>query len=821
MKQSALNSSRVQTIVTTPKSFGEKSRNFFGNFNRLSWRLGFIILGFELISTTIVFFNINELARDYRYFYNKSLDSNIKILIFEEIKNFNTSDLNQKFLMLNEIYSSLIIIILIILTSIIVAILISKKMTQPIEQIMQTIALVARGDLNARILLTKRQQSSPDELMRLASDFNAMTSSLQNLETERLATNAAIAHELRTPLMVLQSRLEAVRDDIIPMNKTETEQLLTQIRTLTRLVTDLRTLSLADAGRLDLHITSLDLLDIVALSVAAFSAHADAKNITLELNTHELAVPVCGDRDRLMQVMGNLFENAVRYTPKDGRIDVDVNCINNQGQVIVQDNGSGFPIEFLGHLFKRFYRPDSSRRRVSGGSGLGLSVVKTIVELHGGTVQAGNTEQGGAKLELQFPIDRKGMQGDPEVMVKVKQPKQISRKHFNVFQILKNCLAQFFKNINRLSWHLGLQIFGIAFIILTIYIIMTWLVRNYYLSMLIASLTPETRHLFQKTYADFFWKPGLTGGMALSFFAFLKEFLILTFTAVIAIFIAKRLTQPIEKIMQIIVVVAQGDLNARVLLSERQQTSSNELIRLVIDFNTMTSSLQNLETERLATNAAIAHELRTPLMVLQARLEGVRDDIIPISKTETEQLLLQVRTLTRLVADLRTLSLADAGRLDLNLEPLDLLDIVALSVAGFSAHADAKNIMFELNTNELATHVHGDRDRLTQVMANLFENAIRYTPNGGQVDVDLQIHGHQVQVVVRDSGSGFPIEALEHLFKRSYRPDSSRKRASGGSGLGLSVVKTIVELHGGTVQAGNMVHGGAKLELQFPIITLE
>jgi two-component system, OmpR family, sensor histidine kinase BaeS len=259
--------------------------------------------------------------------------------------------------------------------------------------------------LHARVPLSPQEQQSHDEVMRLAVNFNSMAASLEHLEHERRVTNAAIAHELRTPLTVLQTRLEGIRDGVVPMNQSESEQLLSQIRTLTRLVGDLRTLSLAEAEHLDLKLEEIDLLDIVTLGVASFGLRAERKNITLELHSEALAAPVRGDRDRLAQVITNLLENALRYTPDGGRIDVDVILCEQAVRLIVRDNGPGFPPETLPHLFERFYRADPSRSRASGGSGLGLSVVRAIMKLHAGTVRATNATTGGAQLELQFVRD--------------------------------------------------------------------------------------------------------------------------------------------------------------------------------------------------------------------------------------------------------------------------------------------------------------------------------------------------------------------------------------------------------------------------------
>jgi two-component system, OmpR family, sensor histidine kinase BaeS len=367
-------------------------------FNRLSWRLA-TAMSSVLIIGVIVLSKVSndQIDQGLNEFVN-TLEPELGKSIAKKYELFNENDPNT----FNYVSTSLTVFFLLVTGSVIVAILMARRIAGPLERITQTAAAVAQGQLDARVALSPQEQRSHDEVMQLAVNFNTMAASLEHLEHERRVTNAAIAHELRTPLTVLQTRVEGIRDGVIPMSATEAEQLLSQIRTLTRLVGDLRTLSLAEAEHLDLKLEDIDLLDIITLSVASFGIRAESKNIRLELNSEALVAPIRGDRDRLAQVVANLLENALRYTPADGRIDVDLIVSDHEVCLIVRDNGPGFPPETLPHLFERFYRADPSRSRASGGSGLGLSVVKAIMKLHAGTVQATNAVTGGAQLELRI-----------------------------------------------------------------------------------------------------------------------------------------------------------------------------------------------------------------------------------------------------------------------------------------------------------------------------------------------------------------------------------------------------------------------------------
>ena len=381
---------------------------------------------------------------------------------------------------------------------------------------------------------------------------------------------------------------------------------------------------------------------------------------------------------------------------------------------------------------------------------------------------------------------------------------------------IPNLFVGILTKLNRLSWRLATAMSGVLIVGVYIFSQVANDQINQNLSGFAASLEPELGKSITKKFELYNVNdPRAFGYLSTTL---LVSLLLVLASVIVAILMAKRIARPLEQITQTAAAVAQGQLNARVALSPREQHSHDEVMQLAVNFNTMAASLEHLEHERRLTNAAIAHELRTPLTVLQTRVEGIRDGVVPMNKAEAEQLLSQIRTLTRLVGDLRTLSLAEANHLDLNLEDIDLLDIVTLSVASFGLRAEHKNIMLALNAEALSAPVRGDRDRLTQVINNLLENALRYTPNGGRIDVDLIVSNQGVCVIVRDNGPGFPSESLPHLFERFYRADPSRSRASGGSGLGLSVVRAIIKQHAGTVQATNAVAGGAHLELQLPLI---
>lgn len=268
----------------------------------------------------------------------------------------------------------------------------------PLRRLTAASQAIARGDLSVRAPV-----SGSDEVAQLARAFNQMAESLARAQEARRNQTADIAHELRTPLTVLQGTLEAMVDGVYPTDRENLTAALAQVRTLSRLVEDLRILAQADAGELTLYRAPLDLGPFLEEVVEAHRAQAQERQIALTLERPPALPLVLADRDRLAQVMGNLLANALRYTPPGGHIRVRVAPRGREVAVSVADNGPGVPASDLPYLFERFWRRDPSRRRATGGSGLGLSIARHIVEAHKGRIWAEPTPGGGLTVTFTLP----------------------------------------------------------------------------------------------------------------------------------------------------------------------------------------------------------------------------------------------------------------------------------------------------------------------------------------------------------------------------------------------------------------------------------
>lgn len=272
-------------------------------------------------------------------------------------------------------------------------------------------------------------------------------------------------------------------------------------------------------------------------------------------------------------------------------------------------------------------------------------------------------------------------------------------------------------------------------------------------------------------------------------------------------YLAYRSVGPIRNLTQTARRYGQGERAQRA-----QVQGHDELAELALTFNQLVDQLQAEEAQQKRLVADIAHELRTPLTILRGELEAVRYGLMEPTPHNLDRLIEQVELLSRLVHDLRLLSLADSGGLSLHRTSFDLAELGSEVSTAFRGRSPDHLWLLEATP----TPLYADRERLTQVLYNLLDNALRHTPAGGSILLRIENQTDQVRLEVRDSGPGVPAEHLPHLFERFYRADAARGREAGGSGLGLAIVQTLVQAHGGTAGVFNQETGGACFWIELP-----
>lgn len=277
---------------------------------------------------------------------------------------------------------------------------------------------------------------------------------------------------------------------------------------------------------------------------------------------------------------------------------------------------------------------------------------------------------------------------------------------------------------------------------------------------------------------------------------------------------ARRILGPVRALTSAARRLGAGDFDQRVPVR-----SQDELGELAATFNTMAEAIGRQEALRRRMSADIAHELRTPLAVIQANLEALLDGVRPLSTDAVTDIHKETQLLSRLVTDLRDLSLAEAGQLPLRKEPIDLDALARASAARFASKAEGKGVRLVVEGTEDLPRANADPDRISQVLGNLLDNALRHTPRGGEVAVRLERGAQrddEAQVTVRDTGSGVKAEHLPNVFEHFYRADHARSRTDGGSGIGLAVVKQLVEAHSGRVWVESPPEQGASFGFVLP-----
>jgi signal transduction histidine kinase len=268
-----------------------------------------------------------------------------------------------------------------------------RRAAAPVGDLIEASGRIEAGDFSARV-----PESGPREVRALARAFNAMSARLEETEQQRRSALADVSHELRTPLTVIQGNLEALLDGVYPADAEHLQPILEETRVLERLVEDLRTLTLVEAGSLVLHREPTDLGALLHEVAAGYRSQSELAGVELNVTVADDMPPLDVDPARIREVVSNLLTNALRHTPHGGTATVSTELADGDAVVTVHDTGSGIPPDQLDRIFDRFYRsPDSP------GSGLGLPIAKSLVEAHGGTITATSDVGGGTFVRFSIP----------------------------------------------------------------------------------------------------------------------------------------------------------------------------------------------------------------------------------------------------------------------------------------------------------------------------------------------------------------------------------------------------------------------------------
>lgn len=286
-----------------------------------------------------------------------------------------------------------------VLLALAVSLIVSARVVRPVKAFAAAAEHIAGESHSARV-----PERGTDELAQLAHSFNEMASSLEDAELNRRQLLADVAHELRNPLATIESYVEALSDGVLPADAENWGAIRTETSRLNRLVNDLQHVSRVEAHQLDLHPTRVSLNGVVQDAVKAAAPGYATKGVSLETNVPANAADVELDRERVAEVLANLLANALRHTPTGGNVRIAAKADENRAEIAVIDSGEGIPAEHLQRVFERFFRVDPARSRSSGGTGIGLAIVRAIVKAHGGSITASSegTDRG-ATFTVRLP----------------------------------------------------------------------------------------------------------------------------------------------------------------------------------------------------------------------------------------------------------------------------------------------------------------------------------------------------------------------------------------------------------------------------------
>lgn len=718
--------------------------------------------------------------------------------------------------------------------------------------------------------LSEERRSHLEAANRQLENLNEQLKQVDQLKTQFFAN---VSHELRTPLALILGPTEKLLKtaELSQTHRHDLEIVDRNARLLLKQVNDLLDVSKLEAGRMALDYAQINLAQLVRLTAANFDGLAQEKQITFAVDVPETLVAQV-DAAKVQRILLNLLSNAFKFTPNGGTIcctltthstepgstEPDSTEPGSTAQpsqtdrlvLSVQDSGPGVPVELRQTIFERFSQAEGGTTRRFGGTGLGLAIAKEFVELQGGTIQVSDAPLGGAQFTVELPFTAEAGVCVAESTAELGQGEEMSEEMATLLieelrtvsptvspsledtsgkplvlvvednpemsQFVTTTLATEYRTAAAANGREGLeQAITLQPDLILSDVMMPCLSGDQFVQqlrthpeldttpvvMLTAKTDDELRvQLLRQGAQDYLMKP------------FSVEELRARVSNLIAI---KR----VRDLLQRELASQNHDLEA---LVEEVSLRRREL---QIALNTLQQQAEELkQANRLKDEflAIVSHELRTPLTSILGWAEALRTRKFneTITSRALEAIERNARLQAQLIENLLDVSRLLRGKLVLNKHPVDLRSILEAAVQTVQPQAAAKAIQLTFHLADRVDPISGDSARLRQIVENLLSNAIKFTPNGGQVQLTLEQIDSEAQITVTDTGQGISAEALPYIFDYFRQADSSTTRKYGGLGLGLAIVRQLVELHGGAIQVESQGEGqGATFTVVLPLLT--
>ncbi len=640
---------------------------------------------------------------------------------------------------------------------------------------------------------------------------------------------ANVSHELRTPLALILGPTRKLLTSCGEEARRDLETIERNAQALLKHVSDLLDVAKLEAGRMEFDRSRLDLVELVRRTTSLFEVVAREREVELSVGTPD-SLPVMADPGKLERVLLNLLSNAMKFVPDGGRVRVGLGVEGDDVVLSVDDNGPGVPVALREAIFERFRRGDDNTTRRFGGTGLGLAIAKELVERHGGRIEVGDGADGGALFRVKLPFAAQAPIG---VAAGASPAEQAVRATLD--DVAQQTVAELRPRIEPAVAISGSGDQGLVLV----------LEDKLEMSRFLADcLAPDYR-----VATAFDGRQGLERALELRPDLILSDIMMPVMGG--DALVRELRAHPELEGIPIIVLTAKADDELRVkLLREGAQdfltkpVASEELRARVANFvmlkrtrdvlqralSSQSRDLATLADELAAANrgkdeflAVLSHELRTPLMPILSWSFLLRERQLdaPAMKRAVESIERNAKLQARIVEDLLDVSRAITGKLRLNVQPIVLEPVIQAAIESVRPAAEAKGIALDTRLDLEMGLISGDPERLQQVVWNLTSNAIKFTPPGGRVEVRLARLGEHLRLTVTDNGRGIRPALLPRMFERFWQADGSITRAEGGLGLGLAVVRHLVESHGGTVRAESAGEGfGATFTVTLPLLSL-
>ncbi|MGQ4647848.1 ATP-binding protein [Lyngbya aestuarii] len=699
-------------------------------------------------------------------------------------------------------------------------------------------------------------------LERANQELATLYEKLKELDQLKSQFFTNVSHELRTPLALILGPTERLLSDH-ELNEEQHYQLDVinrNSRLLLKQVNDLLDVSKLEVGKMEVNYAEVDLVQLLRLMTANFDGLAQERQISFTVETPD-ALQAQVDVTKMQRILLNLLSNAFKFTPVGGSIrcvlsthsvpteqssDVDLSgreVVSERAQIMIQDNGPGIPTELREVIFDRFRQGEGGATRRFGGTGLGLAIVKEFVELQEGTITVNDAANGGALFTVELPLaaprdatvstSALSLSDTQDIIIPALEELRIRPETGNTLQeeaaekplvlvvednpemnrFITEILAKEYRTATATDGQKGLEQALLLSPDLIISDVMMPLLSGDQLLqklrshpemdaipvvMLTAKADHELRVQLLKTGAqDYLIKP------------FSVEELRARVGNLIMI---KR----VRNLLQQELATQSYDLEA---LAQEVSLRRREL---QIAYEALQHQAKELaEANRLKDEflAIVSHELQTPLNMILGWAKMLRERQLTPDTIERalETIERNAELQTQLIKNLLDMSRLLRGKMLLNMCPVELAPVIQKALQAVQPVAEAKGIKLESSLTS-SSLVSGDAQRLEQIVENLLGNAIKFTPTGGRVEIELTFSNEQLQISIGDTGEGISADVLPHVFDYFRQADSSTTRKHGGLGLGLAIVRRLVELHNGTIEAESPGEGqGATFTVKLPL----